>query len=251
MAFSLIELLVACSLLVVVVVLLAVSFSNFTGVTATSGRRLQTGNETRTAFDRMAFDLSAAIRQSGVEPIFRTNRQATSLATSPNDSFILLADARSTLPGSRFARVGYEIAAETNEVSGTVMLSLYRCSEPFQWSDNILSTNFQAPDRQPIARGVFRMELSYIKTNGAISSAALPVDELSAIVCTTASLDEGTYTRLKRTSSQLADMAALLPDSPAGTNSVLPLVNWKLDLFNGDPSVKQNVRFDQRYFYLK
>lgn len=247
-AFTLIEVMVSCAVLAVLVALLSSTFSNFAGLTSSSGRRIETGNQIRTVFDRMAFDLSSAVREGGVEIRFAKNARVIGGLATVNDSMELLTDARSTSASSRLARVGYEVAEDENPAVAKPLQSLFRCVEPFLWTDDTGDAGLTAnAERQPLGRGVFRMELSFLKTDGSLVAAPPSADEIAAVVCSTAWLDGATYGQLPDGTAEA--LAAALPDAVDGA---LPLSNWSADRFAAfPPAVGRNVRFHQRQFYLK
>ncbi len=246
--FTLIEILVASAVLTLLVALLAATFSHFAEVTSTSGKRLETSNQIRTVFDRMAFDLRSSIRNAGMAIAFLKNKQATGGTATANDAICFLVDARTTSPQSRFARVGYEVSDETFSPEGTPPTSLMRCVEPFYWTDNAANSALTSnADRQVFGRGVFRFELSFIRTDGGIvADPPANSSDISAVVCTTASLDESTFSKL--TAGQRSQLGSALPDS---VNGSLPLAAWARISFSGLPvPVVQHVRFNQRVFKL-
>jgi len=263
-AFSLIEILVACAVLALIVVLLAATFSNFANVTSVSGRRMESGNQSRTVFDRLELDLASSIRSSGVEIKFFKN-------DSGNDELAFLANARpvtvnaATTP--RMAKIGYEVPSANTGLDLAGRYSLSRDTEPFSWNDSAVSflstgTNSglipfstlitSAAQQQMLGRGIFRFELSFLKTDGTIKATAPDFSEVAAIICSTAALDESTIAKL--TAGQMTDLMDALGDSVDGS---LPTVDskkqaWSVERFASFPDfVKQNVRFNQRYFYLK
>lgn len=247
--FTLIEILVASAVLALLVALLASTFSHFAGVTSTSGKRLETSNQIRTVFDRMAFDLRSSVRNAGMTISFLKNKQATGGTTTVNDAISFLVDARTTSPQSRFARVGYEVSDETFSPDGTPPTSLMRCLEPFYWTDNAATPALTSnADRQVFGRGVFRFELSFIRTDGGIvADPPASSSDISAVVCTTASLDESTFAKL--TEAQRSQLVNAFPDS---VNGSLPLSAWAHTSLSGLPiPVTQHVRFNQRVFKLQ
>lgn len=247
-AFTLIELLVSFAVLAALVTLLASTFSNFAGLTSASGKRMEANNQIRTVFDRMGFDLGASVRTGGMTMTFGKNKQISGSDDEVNDSVYMLADARSTEADSRLARIGYEVAAQQNEATSVPVEALLRCVEPFRWNDSTTDTRLGSnAQKQPLGWGVFRMEFSFLKTDGNIVANPPVMDELAAVICSTASLDEKTYARLN--DDQRESLAKKLPDARDGR---LPIADWKADLFDGLPAaVKQNVRFQQRQFSLR
>lgn len=248
-AFTLIEILVASAVLALLVALLATSFSRFVGVTSTSGKRLGVSNQTRSVFDRMAFDLKSSIRNSGMEITFLKNKQATGGTGTLNDSMTFLVNARTPSASSRFARVGYEVDDEASSLNGTSPTSLMRCVEPFLWTDSIASPSPTSnAEKQVFGRGVFRFELSFLKTDGTIvSDPPVKQSDISAVICSTASLDESSFAKLSFSERTL--LASMLPDS---VNGSLPLSVWNVGSLAGLPRpVMQHVRFNQRIFNLQ
>lgn len=246
-AFSLIEILVACAVMALLVALLASAFSGFASVTQSSGGRLDANNQVRTTFDRLGFDLASSVRNADLRIDFRKNAQADDAAGTMNDSLVLLADARSTEAGARLARVGYEVGPSA-DVGGSDCL--LRCVEPFLWTDSTLNTGLTgAGEKQPLGRGIFRFELSFLKTDGTLVASPPAADEISAVICAAASLDYGTLAKLPGMGVGMSDLAAALPDAVDGK---LPLSDWSPGVFSNLPRpVIQNTRFHQRYFYLR
>ncbi len=245
--FTLIELLVSFAVLALMVAVLATTFSNFVGVTSSSGKRLETNNQMRTIFDRMSFDLASSIRRGGVTIAFNKNAQASGGAAGLNDSMVFLTDARTSSP-SRMARIAYEVNMDNNPVLKTDFSSLFRGVEPFSWQDNAGSTALRSTaDWQPLGRGIFRMELSFLKTDGTLASTQPPENETAAVICSVASLDENSFSKLSQ--SERSFLVAALPDA---IDNELPISRWTADRFSALPLfVRQNVRFSQRQFYLK
>lgn len=248
--FTLIELLVSFAVLAVLVTVLASAFSHFAGLTSASGKRIEANNQSRTVFDRMGFDFGSSARTGGVKLVFGKNQKISGANDVVNDSVVMLVDARSTERDARLARVGYEVGMdEEDETSKVKVAALLRCVEPFRWEDSTLKTSWSSSlQKQPLGWGVFRMELSFLKTDGTVTANPPDEAELAAVICSTASLDEKTFAQL--TDDQFDNLADRLPNAVDGR---FPLSDWSAAKFeNGYPSsVKQNVRFQQRQFYLR
>lgn len=242
-----IELLVSCAVLALMVTVLASTFSHFVGLTSNSGRRLESNNQMRSVFDRMSFDLASSVRNSSVKMEFKKNEQIAQGDDSKNDAMIFLTDAR-TSGSSRFAKVAYEVAPDQGLTEEKKFFSLYRGVEAFFWTDSTQVIKLTGgADWQPLGRGVFRMELSFLKTDGTIVANPPAQDEIAAVICSTASLDESSLSKLNP--EQLKDLVQSLPDA---VNNVLPVSDWTANKFSHlPPFVKQNVRFAQRQFFLK
>ncbi len=244
--FTMIELLVSCAVLALMVTVLASTFSHFVGLTSNSGRRLESNNQMRSVFDRMSFDLASCIRNGGVVMEFKKNEQAANGEDTQNDAMIFLTDAR-TSSESRFARVAYEVFGDENGATARKFFSLYRGVNPFLWTDDARDMKIAGAEWQPLGRGVFRMELSFLKTDGTLVANPPAQDEIAAVICSTASLDESSLGKLS--GDQIKDLITSLPDA---TDGVLPISNWTVDRLSSLPGfVAQNVRFAQRQFFIK
>ncbi len=246
-AFTILEILVTCAVLALLTTILAGLFSNFVGLTDSSTDRIESGNESRTIFDRLAFDLDASVRRGGIGIEFLKNSQAVGSVTSPNDAIRFLAATRTTSAASRFARIGYEVGEATSTSPGYASTALLRCAEPFLWTDDVTRVDpSAAADLQPLGRGVFRLELAFLTTDGTLVATPPPADEISAVVCATASLDADSLAKL--TSAQRASLATALLDAANGS---APSTAWTVDDFSAyPPFVGRNVRFNQRYLPL-
>lgn len=246
--FSLVEILVACAVLTVLVGILASALSGFVSVASTSGGRLESNNQSRTAFDRLAFDLGSSIRNDDVTIDFHKNAQVLVGTASLNDSLALLADVRSTAGDSRAARIGYEVGEASDAASGVTGAALMRCVEPFPWTDDVLNkTLTSAAERQPLGGGIFRMEFSFLKKDGTLVANPPAQEDIAALIVATATLDEATLSKLQP--AERTALAQALADSEDGK---LPLAGWNVTDFDDLPRpVAQAVRFHQRYFYLR
>lgn len=246
--FSIVEILVACGVLAILVTILASAFSGFASLASSSGGRLEVNNQVRAAFDRLAFDLGSRIWNDDVQLDFRKNATISGGGVSNNDSLVLLVDARSTEVASRFARIGYEIGRETDAASGIAGDGLLRRVEPFWWSDDLLNASLtSAAVRQLLGGGIFRMEISFLKRDGTVVASPPPQDDISAVIVSTAALDERTLSKLSV--DQLSSLAQELPDAVDGK---LPMAEWRPEGFvSVSRAVAQGVRFHQRYFYLR
>lgn len=249
-AFTLIELLTSVSLLAILLAVLAGAFTNFTKLTTSSARRIETGQETHSVFDRLSFDLAAGLNHGGVSYKFWKDRGVIPGESTMNDAMAFLANTKSTMADSRMALVGYDV----KDAGGTGDI-LVRHVQPFRWEDDIIAqTEFQdgAGLEQPVTSGVFRMELAFVKNDGTIVAAA-PIDqnigEYKAVLCALATLDEESLSKLDP--GERRRLARVLPDAADGAT---PLSRWSPtlpELQSFPPFVVQNIRFHQRSYDLK
>lgn len=252
-AFTIIELLVGFAILAVLVTLLLSVFSNFSQVTTSANRQMEVDKQSRTIFDRMAFDIGSAINSGNVRMIFKKNEFLPGGAASNNDAFVLLADAKSPSPDGRLAKVGYAVGPYTDPtVTDMTVQTVLRYVQPFGWDDD--TTTIEITDNkyaQPIAPGIIRFELSFVKDGQIVATPPAGdltdfYEGLEAIICTVATVDENVLQKL--TPSERTAMAGLLQDDPDGK----PLQRWQAVNLSAFPKAAvPSLRFHQRYFQLK
>lgn len=255
-AFSIVELLVAVAVLAVLVTLLTGAFSLFSQVAATTSRRLETGKQARTVFDRLAIDLDLAVNNRGVVIEFLKNQGLGGEASSQNDALLMLANVRSQSSDSRLAVVGYGVGTYQNKGEDFSLGVLHRYTAPFSWDDDTKKLALpEDAEAQPMAEGVLRFELAFVNDAGQIV-VEIPTDEeereefmstLKSVVCTIVTLDEQSLRKLD--DSQRTSLAQRFRDAEAGK---MPLEEWqKVNLSDLPQPVAENIRFHQRYFRLK
>lgn len=250
--FTLIELLVAFAVLIVLVSILASVFSNFAQITSSSNRRLDSGRQVRAVFDRLGFDLNSAVKNGGVNIQFLKNQSASPTGQADvNDAIVMLADARSTDATSRLARIGYDVRDVQSQSRNTMQPSLMRHVEPFMWDDDVVKdiALTSSATTQTLAPGILRFELAFLREDGEIVAAPPPADQIKAVICAVATLDEESMGRV-----QQSDIDALIGALPDAVDGNPPLAQWDIQgsaLQNVPQSIAENVRFYQRYFYLK
>ncbi len=275
-AFTMIEVLVGFAVLAAVVTLLLTVFSNFSQVTATSNRRIETNKQPRAMFDRMALDLGSAVTSGGVRMIFKKDSALPGGEPGKNDALILLTDAKNDVVGSRLTKIGYAVGPNEKQVPGGTKVesdTVLRYVESFGWGDDtttvslandqgsnpvLLTTNARS---QPIGLGILRFELSFVNRDGQIiaepppegNSEAIRLERavfyknLSAIICTVATLDEESLLKLGD-----GERKAIVNRLDNAVNNESPLERWQaVDLASFPQLARQGLRFHQRYFRLQ
>jgi len=258
-AFTLIEVLVGFAVLAAVVTLLLSVFSNFSQITSTSNRRIETNKQPRAMFDRMAFDIGSAVSSGGVNIVFKKNEALPSGTSPKNDALILLTDAKNRDPQSRMAKIGYSVGPYQDQTRNMVVETVLRYVEPFGWGDDTSAIGItSSADAQPIAMGILRFELAFVNRDGKILAGPPPApadsdqmrefyENLSAIICTVATLDEDSLQKLTPT-----ERDAIVNRLDDAVDNQAPLAVWQsIDFANLPLPARQGLRFHQRYFRLK
>ena len=92
-AFTLVEVLVACAVLVLLVVMVAEMVGSATNVTSASKKRLDADDEARLVFDRMDADIALMLKRPDVSPLFLANANSNNDPNDPNDAFYFYSQA--------------------------------------------------------------------------------------------------------------------------------------------------------------
>ena len=161
-----VELLVACSILALLVVLVAQMVGSASSVTGNSKKRLDADDEARLVFDRLAGDINGMVKRRDINPLF--------LASNGNDSFYFYSQApaystNAAASNSQVALIGYAV---TNSGIGLVRFSAGQSWDGLRFSNPSLTsitatspTNFHV-----IAPNVFRMEFALLMKPGSVNN---------------------------------------------------------------------------------
>ena len=259
-AFTIVELLVAFAVLALLVTILLSAFTNFSQVTTTANRQLELEKQSRTIFDRMVFDLGAAVTSGNVRVGFKKNEALAGGTASRNDALVFLTDAKTPSTDGRLAKIGYAVGPYTDRSRNDMELqTVLRYVQPFEWADD--TTEIAISDAryaQPIAPGIIRFEFSFVMQDGSIVAAPPTAtsdsdqmrafyDDLAAVVCTVATLDEDTLQKMSEN-----ERKALADTFADAVNGKTPLETWQATSLTSFPKpVAQGVRFHQRSFQLR
>jgi prepilin-type N-terminal cleavage/methylation domain-containing protein len=277
--FTLLELLVALTILVVVVLLLMQTIGGTSSASSSMRRRLEMDAEARAAFDRMQSDISSMVIRPDVDALFLGLPQDGGGGIDRNDQFYFYSQApgysSATTGVSPFSIVAYTV---TNQ-------QLMRLGMAKSWDDiPFLTTNVTVTGLDPatlqqclgiatnywhsIGPSVFRMEIGLMMkpgttnadgtVNAANSYAYLGnpsnprhgMANVASIVVALGLLDF--ESRQLVTTQQLSNMGTLLADCM--TNGGIPMNAWETNLAvtNGTTPVLANrARLYIRNFPLK
>jgi prepilin-type N-terminal cleavage/methylation domain-containing protein len=164
--FTLIEVLVACAILALLVMIVAQMVGSASSLSSNSKKRLDADDEARMVFDRMTGDINGMVKRRDISPLF--------LASIGNDSFYFYSQApaystNAAASNSQIALIGYSV---TNTGVGLVRFSMGQSWDALMFSNpsvtmisNAPSTNFHV-----IAPDVFRMEYALLMKPGSTNN---------------------------------------------------------------------------------
>lgn len=208
--FSLIELLVACAILCILLVALLSITNSTLSVAKLSQRRMDGGAAIRSALDRMAADLSAALVRDDLPPLF-----VISSATNGSDEIYFVAQSEGYDGDRGVATIGYRIRDG----------KLERVAQGAGWTNNqiafakpleintIASTNFDIAGSK-----IFRLKFEFIGTNGMRITNLIPPtnwSQVSALVVNLAGIDSRALQSASGNQEQLADLLPGIASVPA------------------------------------
>ena len=285
--FTLVEILVSIAVLALLVAFVGRLMSSATIIASQSGKRVDSDSQARAIFDRMTADFSSMIRRQDVDYLFA--KQAG------NDTIFFFSEAPKYFDSSvsdpaksSLALVGYRVnsSSQLERLSrgltwdgqvgpspapgSIVFLTPSGSSTPVagstiagNWASAVgtAANNYNdgaGSDYHIIGDQVYRLEISFIQSDGTISTSVTSYNGLqnvSAIIVALALLDNNS--RLISTpSGQITStvgipMVNALPDSVAGT---APLQTWQASSYlttSGLPqTAASQLRIYERTFYL-
>jgi prepilin-type N-terminal cleavage/methylation domain-containing protein len=219
--FSLVELLVACTILGILLVALLSITNSTLSVTRLSQRRMDGGAALRNALDRMAADLNAVIVRDDLPPLF-----VVSSATNGSDEFYFAAQAEGYDGDRGVTIIGYRIREGKLE-RGAQGAGWTNNPMPFAQpvaTNSITPTNFDV-----VGSKVFRLKVEFIGTNGMRITNSIPPtnwSQVSALVVSLAGVDSRALQSGSGTQEQLADLLPGIAILPAAGI----LIDWQQTL---------------------
>jgi hypothetical protein len=284
-ASTLVEILVSVVVLVMLVALVARLMSSATLIASQGGKRLDSDDQARVVFERMAADFSSMVRRLDVDYIFAKQ--------TGNDTMYFFSEAAkyfdssvSDSAKSSLALVGYRVnsnfqlerlsrgltwdgQAAPSPSPGSMVFLTPSGGSPVSgstiagnWANTVGSgpnyTNGTGSDYHVLGDQVYRLEISFLQTDGTISTLATSYNGLqnvSAIIVALGMLDT-TSRAIAAPNGQITSpigipMVQALPDSVAGT---APLQTWKASSYltaSGiPPTAASQLRIYERTFYL-
>jgi prepilin-type N-terminal cleavage/methylation domain-containing protein len=280
--FTLVEMLVSVGVLVMLVVLVLQLMSSATVVTTLTGKRMDSDNQVRAIFDRMASDFSGLVKRQDADYIFA--KQAG------NDTMYFYSEAPAYFDSSvgvaaksSVSLVGYRVnasfqlerlsrgltwdgtAAPSPSPGSMVFLTPSGSSSPVSastiagnWASLVGTSpsysNGTGADYHVIGDQVYRLEVSFLQTNGTVVSYVTSYNGLqsvSAIVVALGMLD--TNSRAMLPSGIPVAMVNALPDSVDGTPTLQTWWEASNYLTNSGipPAAAAQLRIYERAFYLQ
>jgi len=287
-AFTLIEMLVAISILTVLVLVVAHLFDATTSVTITSSKRIETDAQARPVLDRLAIDIAQMVKRSEVDYYLKSpgSPQKVGDGIPGNDQLAFFAQVSGYYPStgsqSPISLVAYRI---NSDPSSQAINKVERLGKGLLW--NGVSTSYapiaflplqiatiwpaatnSAPDPQAdyeiIGPYVFRFEYYYLLKNGDLSdtpwdttkghSSINGMQDLTAIIVALAAIDKKSSVLI--TKDQLTALAVSMADYRPAMQAGDLLTQWQSAIDQGSvtppiPRVALSaIRVYERYFVL-
>ena len=243
--FSLVEVLVAISVLAVLVLMITRLFDSAANVLATSTKRLDVDAELRPVLDRMAVDIAAMVKRADVDYYLKTSGNAQ----VGNDQIAFFSEVTGYYPSSGspspLSLVAYRINATRLERLGKGLLwngvstsdapiVFLPLTIPATWP---AATNAGAdPDYETVGARIFRFEYYYQLRDGSLSdtpwaagqTAVNGFRDVAAIECSFAVIDP--KSKVLAPEAQLSDLAGDLTDFSANMSSGGLAAAWQATL---------------------
>jgi hypothetical protein len=260
-AFTLVELLVAISVLILLVIMVAQLVNNTAAVTTLGHRRMDADSQARSIFERMALDFAHLVRRSDVSYYFKT--AATPMMGNDLLGFYSAVQGYSSTTSSPISVVAYRI--NSDPASSVAYNRLERMGKGLDWngasSTSIpvvflpftlhgtwpsVASTVAYDDSDPTRRTyeiigpqIFRFEYYYLEgATGSLvahpatwtSLSAVAPKDAAAIVVAIAVLDPKSKALLS--DSQMAILGETLPDYASGWGPGELLARWQTVLDN-------------------
>ncbi len=255
-AFTLLELLVSMTILMLLTLLISQIVGMSGASTSSNTRKLQLLQESRFVLDRMGLDLAARLRRPELPLLFTK--------AVGNDEALFV----SQIEGFDGDRSVSLIRYHLEETSGARYFQLERAAESFYWdagsnpSEPQATLRFDAATPLPtpsvvnhevFSPNVIRIEWSYRRKNGELrATAAADWSDVESLIVTVALLDD--IGRQMLSEAQVEAVSNLLPDAVDGAT---PLAAWRAALDTAistgplPQSALQSVRLYQRAFHVR
>jgi hypothetical protein len=287
-AFTLVELLVAVSILVLLTLTVARLFDAASSATTAGNGHMDADAEARPVLDRLAIDIAQMVKRSDIDHFFKSpaNPQVVSGSVPGNDQLVFFSQVAGYYPStgsqSPVSLVAYRINSDStsqaynkaerlgkgllwNGVSPTsapiVFLPLQISSI---WPASTNSTPDPQNDYEIVGPTVFRFEYYYLLKSGSFSTAPWDtsaghstingLQDVSAIIVAIASIDKKSSELIS--STQLSALAVNMSDYTTTMQPGDLLGQWQsaVDANGVTPSIPRvalsAIRFYERYFYL-
>lgn len=287
-AFTLVELLVAVSILVVLTLTVAQLFDAASSATTRSNKHIEADAEARPVLDRLAIDIAQMVKRGEVDYYFKSpaSPQIASGLVPGNDQLAFFSQVGGYYPStgsqSPFSLVAYRINSDStsqafNKVErlgkGLVWNGVSPTSDPIVflplqissiWPAATNSTPDPQSDYEVIGPTVFRFEYYYLLRNGGFSATPWDISaghsninglkDVAAIIVALASIDKRSSELIS--SAQLSALAVNMSDYAATMQPGDLLGQWQsaVDANAVTPPIPRvalpAIRVYERYFYL-
>jgi hypothetical protein len=244
-AFSLLEMLVACVVLVMLVALISQIVSMTSRSIAASTRKLESVAETRMVLDRIGLDLAARLRRNDVPSSFSKATQ--------NDSLSFYSEVDSYDGTRRISLISYRINTATYQLERAVVATSWNGTTALNFSSTATLPTASDSDYDVLGPSILRLEIGFLKTDGSLSNSANSnLSDVVGFVVAVAALDAKSRTPLN--SAQLKTLSETLNDPDEGQ---MPGAKWQTNLEKSDFAtgiLRQSagsVRIFQRAFYIR
>ena len=287
-AFTLAEMLVAISVLVLLVLIVARVFTAAVSVVMISNKHMETDAQARPVLDRLAIDIAQMVKRTEVDYYFKspTSPQTMSGGTPGNDQLAFFAQVSgyysSTGSQSPISLVGYRVNSDSssqafNKVERLGKGLLWNGVSPSNapivflpaqiatiWPAATNSTPDPQSDYEIIGPQVFRFEYYYLLKNHSFSdipwdtaaghSSINGMQDVAALIVAIAAIDKKSSALV--TSDQLTGLAINMPDYSTAMQPGDLLAQWQstVDQSNVTPPIPRvalsAIRVYERYFCL-
>jgi len=287
-AFTLVELLVAVSILVLLTLTVARLFDAASSATTASNRHMDADAEARPVLDRLAIDIAQMVKRSDIDYFFKSpaSPQLVSGLVPGNDQLAFFSQVAGYYPStgsqSPFSLVAYRINSDATSKAynkaerlgkgllwnGVSAASASIVFLPLQissiWPASTNSTPDPQNDYEIVGPTVFRFEYYYLLKNGVFSttpwdtaaghSSINGLQDVSAIIVAIASIDRKSSGLIS--STQLSALALNMSDYDTTMQPGDLLGQWRssVDSNGVTPSIPRvalsAIRLYERYLYL-
>ena len=269
-----VELLVACSILALLVVLVAQMVGSASNVTGSSKKRLDADDEARLVFDRLGGDISGMVKRRDINPLF--------LSSNGNDAFYFYSQAPAysavdlASSNSQLALIGYSV---TNSGIGLIRFSMGQSWDSLVFSNVSTNQATNTTNFHVIAPDVFRMEYALLMKPGSVnnngstngtnvflqaSNAGQAMKDVAGMIVAIALLDPSS--RKIDSANAITNLAAVsyMPDASILTNASgmingspangIPVDSWRTNALKPQNissiplAARAQIRVYQRYF---
>ena len=274
-AFTLVELLVSMSVLVVLVLLFTQLFNSAASITSLGHKQMDADSQARQLLDRMSIDFAQLVKRSDVDFFGKGTVTPNSVGgtMAGNDRMAFYSAVPGYYPSNGYesplSLVAYRIQSDSSSSSynrlermgkGLLWNAAAPSPAPIVFMPLTISATWAAatsssapdPDYEVMGPQVFRFEYCYLLTSGTLSISPPPdISGIAAFVVDIATIDP--QSKVLLTNIQIASMAGQLSDYAADMVPGQLRNNWQ-NAINANTTLPRpalsGVRLYERFFYL-